>query len=137
LKILVDTSVWVDYFNGHSSLECQTLERYLRADADLATCGVVVAEFFQGLRDPRSIARLEPYFLDMVLLRPKEPSSYLSAAALYRMLRAQGVTVRSTIDCLIVQLALEGDAFVLAKDRDIHQILASGLCPVRSAPRVD
>jgi predicted nucleic acid-binding protein len=137
VRILVDTSVWVDFFNGHDSAEARALERFLVDREDLATCGVVIAEFFQGLRRAGDVERLESYFREMPLLEPREPDSYLAAAALYRDLRARGVTVRSTIDCLVVRLAEEHGVLVLARDRDIRQILDSGLCPVRPAPLID
>jgi predicted nucleic acid-binding protein len=65
-------------------------------------------------------------------LSPGEPESYLTAAALYRALRADGVTVRSTIDCLLVVLAEENDVLLLARDRDIRQILRSDKTRARS-----
>jgi predicted nucleic acid-binding protein len=136
MRVLVDTSVWIDFVNGHPSPEADALARYLDSDADLATCGVIMAEFFQGLRRPDSVARLLPYFNSMVYLRPREPASYLAAADLFRGLRRQGVTIRSTIDCLILQLAEEHSAFVLAKDRDIQHILDSGLTRVTAAPLI-
>lgn len=90
MRILVDTSIWVDFLNGFSSPERTTLATLLKNDHDLCTCGVVIAE-------------------------------------VYRSLRARGLTVRSTIDCLIAVLAEENGAVVLARDRDMKTILESGL----------
>lgn len=134
MKVLVDTSVWADFFNEHASAEASALARYLESDAEIATCGAVVAEFFQGVRSAPSVARLEPYFRDMDLLTPHEPDTYFAAATLFRKLRQRGVTVRSMVDCLIVQIAAERDAMVLAKDRDIALILDSGLSKAVAAP---
>lgn len=134
MRVLIDTSVWVDFFNGHDSAEANTLARYLEAEASIATCGVVIAELFQGLRKRRSIDELRERFLDMDLLTPGEPETYFRAADLFRRLRRRGVTVRSTIDCLIVTLAAEHDAAVLAKDRDVRLILESKLSGAIAAP---
>jgi predicted nucleic acid-binding protein len=135
VKVLVDTSVWADFFNEHASPEAAALAKYLESEAEIATCGVVLAEFFQGLRSA-SIATLEPYFRDMELLVPSEPDSYFAAASLFRQLRHRGITVRSMVDCLIVQLAAEHDALLLAKDRDMALILDSGLSRASAAPLV-
>ena len=134
MRVLVDTSVWVDFVNGHPSPEAQALEQLVRDEADILTCGVVVAEFLQGIRERDSLAQLKRHFRDMEWLTPGEPETYLAAAALYRSLRAQGVTIRSTIDCLIARLAEEGQALLLSKDRDLHHILDSGLSRARPFP---
>ena len=132
MTVLVDTSVWVDFFNRHNSREADALARLIEDEAEIATCGVVLAEFFQGIRDRESLKTLEGFFRDMPLLTPREPDTYLAAAELYRSLRARGVSVRSTIDCLIVRMAQEADVLLLAKDRDINRIIESGLCKVKA-----
>jgi len=134
--VLVDTSVWVDFFNGEESIEAKTLAHLIEDRQPVATCGVVVAEFFQGLRKQRSLVELRRYFLELDYLKPREPDSYLAAADLFRALREKGVTIRSTIDCLIAQMASENGALLLAKDRDMKQILTSGLCHTQAAPLV-
>lgn len=98
------------------------------------TCGVIVAEFFQGIRKPKTLPELESQFRFMSYVAPREPESYFAAAALFRALRARGDTIRSTIDCLIACLAEENDLLLLAKDRDVVAILASGLCQARGVP---
>ena len=110
------------------------LARLLQDEMEILTCGVVIAEFFQGIRRVGGMAELESHFREMEHLAPREPDTYFAAAALYRDLRARGITVRSTIDCLIVRLAEESDALLLAKDRDIVLILESGLAGVRALP---
>jgi len=133
LKVLVDTSVWVDYSNGFDSPEADLLERLVMTEQDICTCGVVVAEFLQGLRSIRSVREYSRLFGDMTWLTPGEPETYLAAAALYRDLRRNGVTVRSTIDCMVVMLAAENHCLLLARDADISRILASGLSMSSSA----
>jgi predicted nucleic acid-binding protein len=134
MRVLVDTSVWVDFFNGFASPEAAALAQLIREEADVLTCGVVATEVLQGFRDPVTANALEGHFCDMEWLTPEEPTTYLAAARLYRDLRARGVTVRSTIDCAIVQLAASNGALVLSKDRDIRLLLDSGLVDTRSLP---
>ena len=134
MKVLVDTSVWVDFFNRYPSREAAVLTDLLLDEVEVVTCGVVVAEFFQGIRKTESLPELESHFRDMTSLVAREPDTYLAAASLFRELRARGITIRSTIDCLIARLAEENSALLLAKDRDLHRILDSGLCELRSIP---
>jgi hypothetical protein len=134
VRVLVDTSVWVDFVNGHPSPEADALAALLRDECDVLTCGVVAAEFLQGIRDLDSRVTLEGHFRDMEWLTPREPDTYLEAAALYRQLRERGVTIRSTIDCLIARLADEHDCLLLAKDRDMRHIFDSGLVTAREYP---
>ena len=134
MRVLVDTSAWVDFFNGHPSPQADALTRLIREEADVLTCGVVAAEVLQGIRRSKSLEEIEQHFLDMEWLTPREPETYLEAADLYRQLRSQGLTIRSTIDCIITKLAEENDALLLSKDRDIQLIVDSKLLDLRSLP---
>lgn len=134
MRILVDTSVWVDFFNGHASPQAETLARLIREDADLVTCGLIVSEVLQGLRQAKSLLNVERHFRQMDWLSPKEPDTYLDAADLFRRLRARGLTIRSTIDCVIAMLAANHDALILSKDRDLSLIVESKLLVLRSMP---
>jgi predicted nucleic acid-binding protein len=134
MKVLVDTSVWVDFFNGHPSPQAETLARLIREDAELVTCGLIVSEVLQGLRHDKSVAAVETHFREMEWLSPDEPDTYIEAAELYRRLRSRGLTIRSTIDCVIANLASRADALMLAKDRDLTVIVESNLLELRAMP---
>jgi hypothetical protein len=86
---------------------------------------------FQGLKQDKGRRQLEGLFRKLVFLETEGVDSYLRAAAVYRSLRSQGHTVRSTIDCLITVIAEEGGCYVLARDRDLTAILGSGLIKAR------
>jgi len=134
VRVLVDTSAWVDFFNGHPSPEAEALARLIREEADVLTCGLVACEVLQGIRRSKSLTKIERHFLDMEWLAPREPETYLEAAILYRQLRAKGLTIRSTIDCIIAKLAEENDVLLLSKDRDLRLIVDSQLLDLRSLP---
>jgi predicted nucleic acid-binding protein len=134
VRVLVDTSVWADFFNGHANPQTDVLARLIVDEVELVTCGLVIAEFFQGIRRSSTIPELERQFRDIEWLTPREPETYLAAAALFRDLRSIGITIRSTIDCLLVVLAAEHDVFLLARDRDLRQILESGRTRARPLP---
>ena len=128
---LVDTSVWADYLNDHSSSEAERLDAMIESGRAIATCGLVWAELLQGLRSESSVRSVSAYLASMQYLRPLEPGTYQRSAALYRKLRRRGVTVRSTIDCLVAQTAIDNDVGLLAKDRDFRLMAESGLTALR------
>ena len=142
MKVLIDTSAWVDFLNDHPSRESEILAALIAGEEELCTCGVIVAEVFQGLRRDKSRDELERLFRDLLFIAPAGIDTYLRAAEVYRQLRRKGVTVRSTVDCLIAVLAEENSCHILARDRDLEAIVASGLLrnrparPGRSGPGV-
>lgn len=127
MRVLVDTSAWADFLNGFPSPAADALGELLRGDDDVCTCGIVVAEVFQGLRRDEGRDAIRRSFEDLVFLEPSGIRLYLRAAELYRGLREKGKTVRSTVDCIIAAIAEDGGCAVLARDRDMDAILDSGL----------
>jgi len=127
LRVLVDSSAWVDFFNGYDSPERRAVADLLVSDHTICTCGVVVAEVFQGLRKPAGRERLAERFRDLDFLEAHGIDLHFRAADLYRALRQRGKTIRSTIDCLIAVLAEEHGCALLARDRDMETILESGV----------
>jgi predicted nucleic acid-binding protein len=127
VSVLVDTSAWVDYLNGFASPAADALTDLLQGDEDICTCGIVVSEVFQGLRRDRERGAIQRSFQDLLFLEPSGVGLYLRAAELYRSLRKQGVTVRSTVDCIVAALAEEADCALLARNSDMDAILDSGL----------
>jgi predicted nucleic acid-binding protein len=134
LRVLIDTSAWIDFFNGFASPERKAVADLLEGEHDLVTCGVVVAEVLQGLRRDRSRAEIATLFQDFAFLEPSGIDLYFRAADVYRALRRRGITVRSTIDCVIATLAEENGCLVLARDRDLETIVGSGQVKVRLWP---
>ncbi len=132
MKVLVDTSAWVDFFNGYPSREREALAKLIAGEDEICTCGIVVSEVFQGLRREKARAEIERLFREMVFLEPAGIGSYLRAAEIFRALRSRGTTVRSTIDCIVAAIAEKNACDVLARDRDLEAILASGL--VKASP---
>ena len=127
MRVLVDTSAWVDFLNGAPSPAAEALAELLSGDDDVCTCGIVVAEVFQGLRRDEGRDAIRRSFEDLVFLESPGIRLYLRAAELYRELRRRGKTVRSTVDCIIAAIAEDGGCSLLAHDRDMDAILDSGL----------
>ena len=134
MRVLVDTSVWADFLNGHPSPQAAALADLLRSDDELCTCGTIVAELFQGLRKDEGRRAIQRSFEDLTFLEPSGISLYFRAAEVCRRLRETGHTVRSTIDCVIAVIAEENACYLLARDRDMDAILGSGVVMVRRWP---
>jgi predicted nucleic acid-binding protein len=114
--LLVDSSVWIDVVRGAITQGASFLEQ--RDDEELAVTGVVFQEVLQGVNDDRVYDRVRAMFMAMLLLEPRELSTYEIAAQLYRRARASGFTIRKPADCLIAALALEHGALLVHNDRD-------------------
>jgi predicted nucleic acid-binding protein len=117
--ILVDSSVWVDFFSSSPSSAGAELRRMIEDSEPFALTGVVVAEVLQGLT--RDSAPIERFLAQWDLLEPKGCATYREAAAIYRTGRAKGISL-TTIDTLIAAIALEHKASVFTLDRDFSRI---------------
>lgn len=119
--IIVDTSVWIDFFHGKDLPEVCALERMLAAGEDICVCGVILAEVLQGIREDgdyrATLSRFESF-----LFLPMNQHTFVKAAELYRILRHKGITIRNAVDCMIAAVAIEHDIPLLHKDRDFNAI---------------
>ena len=117
---LVDTSAWIEVFRRGSRLTVDQLVD----DRDLiVTCPPVIQEVLQGFGDERAfaVARTAMLALPCVAL-PLTLPIIEGAIDIYRRARRQGVTVRSSVDCLIASCAATYDVTVVHRDRDYAQI---------------
>jgi predicted nucleic acid-binding protein len=116
--ILVDTSIWIELLNGRLGGHVDQ-EQLLR----FAVCGPVVQEVLQGLRPSAASAKARDSLLAMPRLSEPLPLAlFLDAAEVYREGRRRGVTIRSSIDCLIAAIAIANGVPVWHKDRDYEHI---------------
>jgi predicted nucleic acid-binding protein len=120
--ILVDTSVWIDFFNGYDSVEAACLRSCIIDARPLTIPGLVLAEILQGVRTDAEAIRIERALSAFDTPPELDSSDYRKAAALYRLCRTRGFTIRSIIGCLVAQLCLRHDYELLAKDRDFDSI---------------
>jgi predicted nucleic acid-binding protein len=117
--LVVDTTVWVDYFNGQINPETDYLDQILTKE-EVLVGDLILAETLQGFRDGRefelaqsSLARFEQVeMLNFGLAR--------QSAQNYRALRKKGITVRKTIDCIIATFCIEEDHTLLHRDNDFN-----------------
>ncbi len=125
---LVDTSVWVDFVRGRDAPHVGLLRELLSNPLSVSVTHLVYMEVLQGARDPAAQARLKDYFDGQHFVTFKEPmASHAAAARIYLDCRQRGVTIRSAIDCVLAQYAMEFNLTLLHHDRDFLRI--AGVIP--------
>jgi predicted nucleic acid-binding protein len=128
--ILVDTSVWIEVFRRTRPLALTSLVPF----DDIVTCLPVIQEVLQGFRDERAFRIAREAMLALpVIESPLHLEIVEEAVSLYRASRRQGLTVRSSVDCLIAACALRNDLEVLHRDRDYGAIARVSPLRQRSA----
>jgi predicted nucleic acid-binding protein len=116
--ILVDTSVWIELLVGKRLPDFQE-EDLLK----LVTCAPIVQEVLQGLRPgPESNAFQTASIAIPVLSDPIPLRLFVSAAEIYRQARRRGITIRSSVACLIAAIAIDHNVPVWHRDRDFDAI---------------
>ena len=117
--ILVDTSVWVDFFSPSPSRAGTELRRMIADAEPFALSGVIVSEILQGLR--RDVDQIERHLSQWDMLEPFGFSTYREAAAIFRIGRAKAFSL-TTIDTLIAAIALDHRAILFTVDQDFSRI---------------
>ena len=118
--ILVDTSVWIAVFRKKAEFRIEDAVEF----DEIATCLPVIQEVLQGFREERAYRMARDAMTALPIVEsPMEESLFIEAAELYRAARRQGLTIRSSVDCLIAACAMRHDLPVLHMDRD-YELLA-------------
>lgn len=115
--ILVDSSVWIDYFNGTASRETDYLDDLLTTDA-VCLGDMILAEVLQGFRRDRDYRRARDLLTSLPVYQVMTPALVLGSAGNYRKLRKRGLTVRKSVDVWIATFCIENGLPLLFSDRD-------------------
>ena len=127
--VLVDTSVWIETFRAGAKWR---LEDVVDLD-EVAICPPIVQEILQGLRDERAFSSARVALLSLPMVESPMPAAvFVQAAELFRAARRAGLTVRSSVDCLIATCALRHGLVVLHRDRDFDVLARVSPLVVRS-----
>jgi len=121
MMVLVDTTVWIDFFSGRELPHVTALESLITNREDLCICGIILTEVLQGIRERREYEKTKSLFKPMILL-PMPYRVFLEAANIYRSLRRKGITIRNSVDCMIASVAIENDIVLLHNDKDFVPI---------------
>jgi predicted nucleic acid-binding protein len=114
---LVDSTIWIDYFNGVQSPHTDYLDA--RLSKDLILVGdLMLAEVLQGFRNDADFAKARDALMRFRIVQMVTPKLAVQSAQNFRLLRTKGVTVRKTIDSLIATWCIENDVPLLHLDSD-------------------
>ena len=114
---IVDSSVWIDYFNGVTTPETELLDGAL-GQRELGIGDLTLCEVLQGFREDGQFTQARDALLRFPLFPMGGGTIAIQAAHNYRGLRRRGLTVRKTIDCLIATFCIEEGYALLHSDRD-------------------
>ncbi len=119
--VLVDTTVWIDFFSDRNEPHVVTLQELIENEEDLSLCGVILTEVLQGIRSDTDFIKIKEYLGDLIFL-PMRQATFLRSTEIYRSLRKQGITIRKPVDCMIASVAIDYDIHLLHNDCDFDHI---------------
>lgn len=119
--VIVDTTVWVDFFADRTDPHVAALESSIKRKDDVCICGIILTEVLQGIRKEKDYKKIKDLF-DRLIFFPMAYASFIKAAEIYRSLRRKGITIRKPLDCMIASVAIEHGIPLLHNDRDFDLI---------------
>jgi predicted nucleic acid-binding protein len=114
--IVVDSSIWIDFFNGIATAEVERL-RTLIGQQPLLVGDVMLLEILQGVASEREARRVENALRQFDVAPMLDPDLAVQGAAYYRRLRQRGITLRKTIDLIIGTFCIAHRHTLLTSDR--------------------
>lgn len=121
MMVLVDTSVWIDFFSARPEPHVNTFETLIADRQDICICGIILTEILQGIRNDTEFRKTRKMLGNLIYL-PIAYDDYMRSAQIYRHLRRKGITIRKSMDCMIAAVALAHDVFLLHNDKDFFPI---------------
>lgn len=119
--IVVDTTVWIDFFRGRRTAETEMLIGLIGRGL-IVVGDLILVEILQGLRDDQQAQRVEGALRCHRMEAMLDPLSAVQVARNYRYLRDKGITVRKTVDMIIGTFCIERGYALLHNDRDFEPI---------------
>ena len=120
--ILVDTSVWIDFFDHPTSAYAKELKILIEKDEDICLIDLILTEILQGVKDDKLFNQAKECLTKFPILRADDLNLYIQAANIYRACRKKGKTVSKTTDVIIAAIAIENSLVLFHKDKDFDLI---------------
>jgi predicted nucleic acid-binding protein len=117
--ILVDSSVWIDYFNGVETIQTDFLFGGI-GSIEFAVGDLIYGEVMQGFKSDHDFQIGHDFFEDIPFLLLVNKELSLKSAQNYRFLRKKGITIRKTIDSYIATYCIEKELILLHSDKDFE-----------------
>lgn len=114
---VVDSSVWIDYFNGLENEHTNYLHENLGAQP-FATGDLILTEVLQGFKTDKAFKQANDLFSNLFYFDMLGKEVALRAASNYRLLRKRGLTIRKTVDVMIATFCIFHDMSLLHNDKD-------------------
>ncbi|MDR0414234.1 MAG: PIN domain nuclease [Prevotellaceae bacterium] len=129
--VLVDTSILIGYFKGLSGYPYKKLDEIIDMGTPFGICNQVYQELLQGVKSEKEFQLLREYLNTLTFYGLREGrKSYENAAIMYAKCRKSGVTIRSTVDLIVAEVAIENHLYLLHNDNDflnmskvIHELM--------------
>jgi predicted nucleic acid-binding protein len=115
--VIVDSSVWIDYFNGRDISEVAALDRLLETEL-LGVGDLILAEVLQGFRQDKDYQTAKRLLTSLTVFEMLGAEMAMKSADNFRDLRKKGITVRKTIDVMIATFCIENGYKLLFSDKD-------------------
>lgn len=115
--IIVDSSIWIDALYGVTNRHTVWLKAAM-GTKEVGLTSLILCEVLQGIRNEKQFKGFQRDLMLLPIFKTVETSLVVAAARNYRALRSRGVTVRSTIDCVIATFCIENGFQLLHNDRD-------------------
>ena len=121
--ILVDTTIWVDFFREKErTKQADVLQRLIEEDNNICICPIIYQEILQGVRDDKTFTEIKSILQNVTMINTPIMVVANHAIDLYRGLRKQGITIKKPYDCLIASYAILEDIYLLHNDSDFRQM---------------
>jgi predicted nucleic acid-binding protein len=120
--MIVDTSVWIDFFNGVHNRHTDYLADAIESGKPVFLHSIILMEILQGFRSDSDHAAIRDILLSFNFVMEDAVPDAIGASDLYRSLRKKGATIRKSLDCLIAYSAIRNSLPLLHKDRDFDII---------------
>ena len=124
MDIIVDSSVWIDFFNYYQSKEADELRNLIMHNNinNIFICPVIYMEILRGIKDDNTFYDVKEILLNFSILNNEIMEITDNAIKIYRMLRKKGITIRKQNDCLIASYAILNNIQIFHKDHDFELI---------------
>lgn len=117
--IVVDSSVWIDYFNGVDNPYVAKLDALLGVEL-IAIGDIILTEILQGFQSDKDFKTAKFILLGLAVFDMLGQQNAITAAENYRYLRKKGITIRKTIDCMIATFCIQNNHELLFRDKDFQ-----------------
>jgi predicted nucleic acid-binding protein len=117
--VIVDSTVWIDYYRGKSNLQTVWLDEELRRNR-LGLTDLILCEVLQGTQTEREFSTTLQELSEYVIFNSGGEDLAVASAQNYRYLRSRGFTIRTSVDCLIATFCMNNGHSLLHRDRDFE-----------------